>query len=114
MNRRTDARQKHAIRKNRPGQFAANVQMRFRIPLENFYSRERKKRLAERKSIPRFQFGAVIEDFIPFQRNIRNRQSVYTGAAGYRAVPGEIQKKTPRWQPRGHDTQSFRPLVQEE
>ena len=26
---------------------------------------------------------------------------------------GEIQK-TPRWQPRGCDTQSFRPLVQEE
>src|SRR2546429_6370029 len=23
-------------------------------------------------------------------------------------------RKTPRWQPRGHDTQSFRPLVQEE
>jgi hypothetical protein len=22
--------------------------------------------------------------------------------------------KTPRWQPRGHDTHSFRPLVQEE
>jgi len=23
-------------------------------------------------------------------------------------------RKTPRWQPRGHDTQSYRPLVQEE
>jgi hypothetical protein len=23
-------------------------------------------------------------------------------------------RKTPRWQPRGHDTPSFRPLVQEE
>src|SRR2546425_10532145 len=30
------------------------------------------------------------------------------------AVLGEILKKTPRWQPRGRDTQSFRPLVQEE
>src|ERR1700723_2350435 len=26
----------------------------------------------------------------------------------------EITRKTPRWQPRGDDTQSFRPLVQEE
>src|SRR5580658_6296192 len=25
-----------------------------------------------------------------------------------------ITRKTPRWQPRGDDTQSFRPLVQEE
>jgi hypothetical protein len=25
-----------------------------------------------------------------------------------------IRRKTPRWQPRGDDTQSFRPLVQEE
>jgi hypothetical protein len=25
-----------------------------------------------------------------------------------------IKRKTPRWQPRGDDTQSFRPLVQEE
>jgi len=25
-----------------------------------------------------------------------------------------VTRKTPRWQPRGDDTQSFRPLVQEE
>ena len=27
---------------------------------------------------------------------------------------GIYKEKTPRWQPRGDDTQSFRPLVQEE
>lgn len=48
------------------------------------------------------------------QRNIPLCHFVYTGAAPYRAAQGEIQQKTPRWQPRGYDTQFFRPLVQEE
>ena len=48
------------------------------------------------------------------RRNIREAPFVYTGADRYTAALGEIQKKSPRWQPRGHDTQSFRPLVQEE
>lgn len=31
-----------------------------------------------------------------------------------RRQPRGFKGKTPRWQPRGDDTQSFRPLVQEE
>ena len=47
-------------------------------------------------------------------RNIPRRDFVYMRAVAHSAVRGEIQKKTPRWQPRGRDTQLFRPLVQEE
>jgi hypothetical protein len=57
---------------------------------------------------------ASLKNFIGARRNIPLRKFVYTGAAPYRAAQGEIQKKTPRWQPRGYDTQFFRPLVQEE
>jgi predicted Zn-dependent protease len=58
------------------------------------------------KNISRFQFGVLIQNFIPFLRNIRNGQFVYTGAAGYRAVQGEIQKK-PRGGSRGVMTRSL-------
>ena len=43
-------------------------------------------------------------------RNIRGGLFVYTSAAGNEAVPGKSEKpklKTPRWQPRGGDTQVF-------
>lgn len=60
------------------------------------------------------QFSLTMQDFMEAPRNIPLCHFVYTVAAPYRAAQGEIQKKTPRWQPRGHDTQSFRPLVQEE
>src|SRR5579864_2396892 len=46
-------------------------------------------------------------------RNIQGGSFVYTSAAACDAARDWIVK-TPRWQPRGHDTQSFRPLVQEE
>src|SRR6266436_4087529 len=54
------------------------------------------------------------QEFLAGPRNILPERFVYTGAARNAAVLGEILKKTPRWQPRGCDTQSFRPLVQEE
>ncbi len=54
------------------------------------------------------------QEFLARPRNILRERFVYTGAARNAAVLGEILKKTPRWQPRGRDTQSFRPLVQEE
>ncbi len=48
-------------------------------------------------------------------RNIHRGHLVYTSAAREAAQARQsIQRKTPRWQPRGDDTQSFRPLVQEE
>jgi len=52
--------------------------------------------------------------FLCAGRNIHAVSFVYTRAAESGAVLGEIKEKTPRWQPRGYDTQSFRPLVQEE
>ena len=49
------------------------------------------------------------------RRNIRWGGLVYTSAAvELRRQARGITRKTPRWQPRGDDTQSFRPLVQEE
>jgi len=47
--------------------------------------------------------------FLSKWRNIRACWFVYTGAAGFEAVLARF-RKTPRWQPRGRDTQSFRPL----
>jgi hypothetical protein len=46
-------------------------------------------------------------------RNIHVGTFVYTSAAGDLSCSG-FTEETPRWQPRGVDTQSFRPLVQEE
>ena len=48
--------------------------------------------------------------FLLPRRNIRGGLFVYTSAAGNEAVPGKSEKpklKTPRWQPRGGDTQIF-------
>jgi hypothetical protein len=108
MNRRSDAREKQSYSIKRPVQFRRRrSSVFFRIPLENFYSLERSKIFAACKnSIPRFQFDVVFKSFIPFPRNIPNRQFVYTGAAGCRAVQGEIQKK-PRGGSRGVMTRSL-------
>jgi hypothetical protein len=74
-------------KKKRPAQVPAKGEPRFRIPLDNFYSGKRKRTSASCKKVSRaFQFGVIIENFIPFPRNIRSGQFVYTGAAGYRAV----------------------------
>jgi hypothetical protein len=71
------------IQKKRTVQFAAKGQARSGVPLENFYSWERKRNVRRlQKNIPRFQFAALIQEFIPSSRNIRNGQFVYTGAAG--------------------------------
>jgi len=40
--------------------------------------------------------------------------SIHVQPAELRRQARAITRKTPRWQPRGDDTQSFRPLVQEE
>ena len=40
--------------------------------------------------------------------------SIQVQPAELRRPARGITRKTPRWQPRGDDTQSFRPLVQEE
>jgi hypothetical protein len=40
--------------------------------------------------------------------------SIHVQPAEQRRQTRGIGRKTPRWQPRGNDTQSFRPLVQEE
>jgi hypothetical protein len=88
-------------------QFAAKDQACFGVPLENFYSWERKRNVSRlQENIARFQFAALIQEFIASSRNIRNGQFVYTGAAGYRAVQGEIQKK-PRGGSRGVMTRSL-------
>jgi hypothetical protein len=107
MNTRGDAREKQNYSKKRPAQFTAKHQCTFRIPLENFYSGGRKRKLSKcGKNISLFQFGVVIEHFIPLRRNIRKWHFVYTGAAGYRAAQGEIQKK-PRGGSRGVMTRSL-------
>src|SRR5262249_52507107 len=56
---------------------------------------------------------AFLQYFIAAQRNIPRFNFVYTGAA-ILGCSRRDSEKTPRWQPRGHDTQFFRPLVQEE
>src|SRR5712691_2911705 len=66
-----------------------------------------------KKSVGSSIFSAG-QEFLAGPRNILPERFVYTGAARNAAVLGEILKKNPRWQPRGRDTQSFRPLVQEE
>src|SRR5256886_15178268 len=68
----------------------------------------------EGKAISPTAISCIFGRFYRGQRNIPPCHFVYTGAAPYRAAQGEIQKKPPRWQPRGYDTQFFRPLVQEE
>ena len=40
--------------------------------------------------------------------------SIHVQPAELRRQARAITRETPRWQPRGDDTQSFRPLVQEE
>jgi len=53
--------------------------------------------------------GFSPKSFLP-PRNIPGGLFVYTSAAGNEAVPGKPEKpklKTPRWQPRGGDTQVF-------
>jgi len=40
--------------------------------------------------------------------------SIHVQPAELRRQARAFTRKTPRWQPRGGDTQSFRPLVQEE
>ena len=42
------------------------------------------------------------------------RSSIQVQPVELRRQARAITRKTPRWQPRGDDTQSFRPLVQEE
>jgi hypothetical protein len=54
------------------------------------------------------------QNFIMLLRNIPRRDFVYKGAAARERCSRRDSKKTPRWQPRGRDTQLFRPLVQEE
>src|SRR5579883_890442 len=54
----------------------------------------------------------MAERFFACSRNIRAGPFVYTGCSGFEFFGW--QEKTPRWQPRGDDTQSFRPFVQEE
>jgi hypothetical protein len=108
MNERSDAREKQPYSKKLGWRDSPQKgQARFGVPLENFYSWERKRNVGKlQKNIARFQFGVVIQNFIPFQRNIRNGHFVYTGAAGYRAVQDEIQKK-PRGGSRGVMTRSL-------
>ena len=47
-------------------------------------------------------------------RNIPGRHFVYRGAAARERCTRRDSKNTPRWQPRGRDTQLFWPLIQEE
>src|SRR5207248_11228428 len=63
----------------------------------------------EGKAISPAAISCTFGRFYRAQRNIPRCHFVYTGAAPYRAAQGEIQKKPPRWQPRGYDTQFFRP-----
>jgi hypothetical protein len=95
------------IQKKTAGAISPKKIQFFRTPLENFYSLERSERFAACKnSISRFEFDVVFKSFIPFPRNIPNKQFVYTDAAGYRAVQSEIQKK-PRGGSRGVMTRSL-------
>ena len=86
------------------------------VSLEKLYETETQQFDAaqSKNDVTRSPFDRTISTFIPLARNIPISPCVYTGAAAYRAVRGKIKKRTPRWQPRGYDTQSFRPLVQEE
>src|SRR5215467_16032400 len=68
----------------------------------------------ERKSIPPPQFSASLQYF--YECPAKHSTSFFRL---YRRSPlagcsRRDSEKTPRWQPRGHDTQFFRPLVQEE
>jgi len=65
---------------------------------------------ATKQIIPKIQEEKLIAD-----------ETLAGGASSIQLQPGSaaqasqrISRKTPRWQPRGGDTQSFRPLVQEE
>jgi hypothetical protein len=64
------------------------------------------------KISPAGSFGALIEILFRFSETFSEPYSSI-GVQLSRAVQGQ-NWKAPRWQPRGCDTQSFRPLVQEE
>ena len=115
MNKLANARSDETFHEEKTEQVTLQEIVRcFSAYLDEVYSLNPKKDyfLREKQSF-QLQFPASLQDFIAAKRNIPHRHFVYTGAAPYRAAQGEIQK-TPRWQPRGHDTQFFRPLVQEE
>jgi hypothetical protein len=82
----------------------------FRRNLSSEQTREIRHSRNGHKSLS-FRFAGPI--FTGRPRNIPISTFVYWGAAASSAVRGKMQK-TPRWQPRGRDTQFFRPLLQEE
>src|SRR6266403_3708339 len=114
MNKRGDAR---SITR-RPPRIATRRAGIGRLEKRLFYKMFRARRgtrAAERRQDGgSLRLRGAAENLWPKRRNIREAAFVYTGADRYAAALGEIQKKTPRWQPRGYDTQSFRPLIQEE
>ncbi len=84
------------------------------VSLEEFYQTEKLFDAAHLKNdVTRSQFNG------PSQLLFRSCETFPPRTSSIRAQPltglsRQDPKRTPRWQPRGYDTQSFRPLVQEE
>jgi hypothetical protein len=93
--------------KKRPAQLAAKGQVRFRIPLENFYSRKRKRTSATRKKSSPVSNLACSSKIL-----FHSRETFATAGSSIRVqldtglFKGEIQKK-PRGGSRGVMTRSL-------
>jgi hypothetical protein len=84
--------------------------------LWNFYKNEREIRAEENQQCKTKQKISRIKEENPIADETLAGlgSSIHVQPDELRRQARESKEKTPRWQPRGDDTQSFRPLVQEE
>jgi Tfp pilus assembly protein PilE len=114
MNKLADARKYAALVKKWRRQSAAKVLLPTPVRLEEFYQTEKLFDAAHWKNdVTHFHFTEQFKFLFRWCETFSSRTSSIR-AQPLSGLSAARSKRTPRWQPRGYDTQSFRPLVQEE